>query len=500
MRQTTKSILLLLISLLLIFNNSYSQQKSKKNNEMKEENLREVVILETSYGNITIDFFENIAPKLVENFKNLTKSQFFDSIYFHRVIPGFVVQGGDPSTKGGGNRENAGMGQPGQPTVPAEFSNLSHKRGILSMARKGNDINSATSQFFICVADVGQLDGQYSVFGKVLEGMDVVDKIVAAPRDGKDNPLESIFILKAYTKYLPLPEPEENVKPKNEPCNTDEIVVLETSLGIIKFGFYDKIAPKHTAQIKTLINEKFYDGTTFHRVIPNFMIQGGDPNSKSLDKSTHGMGNSHLPNIPAEFSKLRHIKGTVAAARSNDPNSANSQFFINVNDNFFLDNQYTVFGEVIEGMDIAEKIVNVDRDERDNPNERVVINKAYLAIYNGSREEINKRLLAENQRIEQERPRIEQARLEKERKEEQEKRQKLTSKYGKTTADKIIAGKLEIGMTKAVCKELATNNGYLVSIVEQTANTEKWKFKHLIWDSGKYLYFNGDKLAKIVNY
>jgi cyclophilin family peptidyl-prolyl cis-trans isomerase len=375
MKQITKSILLILISLLM-FNNSYSQQ-SNKDNEVKKENLREVVILETSYGNITIDCFEKIAPKHVENFKNLAKSQFYDSTYFHRVIPGFVVQGGDPNTKGG-NRQNAGMGQPGQPTVPAEFSYLNHKRGILSMARKGNDINSATSQFFICVADVPHLDGQYSVFGKVLEGMDVVDKIVASPRDGNDNPLESVFIIKAYTKELPLPEPEENIKPENEACNTDEIVVLETSLGTIKFGFYDTIAPKHTAQIKTLVSEGFYDSTTFHRVIPGFMIQGGDPNSKSLDRSTHGMGNSDLPNIPAEFSKLRHVKGTVAAARSNNPNSANSQFFINVNDNFFLDNQYTVFGQVLEGMDVAEKIVNVDRDDRDNPKERVVIKKAYL--------------------------------------------------------------------------------------------------------------------------
>jgi len=377
MRQITKSILLVLISL-LIFNNSYSQ-KSTKSNEMKKENLREVVILETSYGNITIDCFENIAPQHVKNFKNLATSKFYDSTYFHRVIPGFVVQGGDPNTKGGGNRENAGMGQPGQPTVPAEISHLNHKRGILSMARKGNDLNSGTSQFFICVADVPHLDGQYSIFGKVIEGMDVVDKIVAAPRDGKDNPLESIFIIKAYTKKLPLPEPEENIIPEKEQCNTDEIAVLETSLGVIKFGFYDNIAPKHTKQIKTLISEGFYNGTTFHRVIPDFMIQGGDPNSKSLDKSTHGMGNSQLPNIPAEFSsKLRHNRGTVAAARSNDPNSANSQFFINVKNNFFLDNQYTVFGEVLEGMDVADKIVNVPRDERDNPNERVVIIKAYL--------------------------------------------------------------------------------------------------------------------------
>lgn len=165
--------------------NIYSQKKSTKKMPLPDKNIREVVVLETSYGNIVIDLFEQIAPKHVENFKNLVKTNFYDSTYFHRVIPGFVIQGGDPNTKDD-NRENDGFGKPEQPTVPAEFSHLSHKRGIVSMARKGNDINSATSQFFICVADVPQLDGEYSIFGKVIEGMDVVDKIVSAPRDGKD--------------------------------------------------------------------------------------------------------------------------------------------------------------------------------------------------------------------------------------------------------------------------------------------------------------------------
>ena len=369
-------MLIFLLSILVI-NVLFSQKKTKKKIAMPTQNLREVVVLETSYGNIVIDLFEKIAPKNVENFKNLAKTKFYDSSYFHRVIPGFVVQGGDPNTKDG-NRENDGMGKPGQPTVPAEFSQISHKRGILSMARKGDDVNSATSQFFICVADVPQLDGQYSVFGKVIEGMDVVDKIVAVPRDGKDNPNEHIYIKQAFVKGMDIKEPTENIKPSNDKCNTSEIAVLETTLGTIKFGFYDAIAPKHTAQIKKLISEGFYDSTTFHRVIPGFMIQGGDPNSKSNDRSTHGMGNSQLPNIPAEFSSLHHMKGTIAAARTQDPNTANCQFFINVNDNFFLDNQYTVFGEVIEGMDVAEKIVNVKRDQNDNPLEKVMIKKAYL--------------------------------------------------------------------------------------------------------------------------
>ena len=160
---------------------------------------KEVGVIETDFGKIVIEFFPEVAPKHVANFKKLASSGFYDSTTFHRVIPGFMIQGGDPNSKDN-DRSNDGMGQPGQPTVPAEFSKMSHKRGVVSAARKGNDINSATSQFFICVADVPRLDGQYSIFGKVIEGMDVVDKIVSVPRDQRDNPLKKVIMKKVYIK------------------------------------------------------------------------------------------------------------------------------------------------------------------------------------------------------------------------------------------------------------------------------------------------------------
>jgi cyclophilin family peptidyl-prolyl cis-trans isomerase len=169
---------------------------------------REVVVIETSMGNITIDLFENIAPKHVENFKKLISQKFYDSLYFHRVIPGFMIQGGDPNSRDN-DRANDGMGQPNQPVVQAEFSKISHKRGIISMARKLDDINSGSSQFFIMAANNPYLDGQYSIFGKVIEGIDVVDKIVNVPRDKRDNPIEHIYMKKVYlTKKAIIPSPE----------------------------------------------------------------------------------------------------------------------------------------------------------------------------------------------------------------------------------------------------------------------------------------------------
>jgi cyclophilin family peptidyl-prolyl cis-trans isomerase len=162
---------------------------------------KEVAIIETDFGKIIFEFLPDVAPKHVANFKKLATSGFYSGTAFHRVIPGFMIQGGDPNSKGN-DRSTYGMGQPGQPTVPAEFSKISHKRGIVSAARRGDDINSATSQFFVCVADVPHLDGQYSIFGRVIEGMDVVDKIVSVPRDPRDNPLKKVVMKKVYIKKL----------------------------------------------------------------------------------------------------------------------------------------------------------------------------------------------------------------------------------------------------------------------------------------------------------
>ena len=129
-------------------------------------------------------------------------------------------------------------------------------------------------------------------------------------------------------------------------------------------------APGHVKNFKDLAKKGFYDGTIFHRVIPGFMIQGGDPNTKSDDRSTHGMGGPGY-SIKAEFNDTPHKRGILSMARSQDPNSAGSQFFIVVKDSGFLDGKYTAFGKVLSGMAVADKIVNAPRDPRDNPNERI---------------------------------------------------------------------------------------------------------------------------------
>ncbi|MBX3096379.1 MAG: peptidylprolyl isomerase [Fimbriimonadaceae bacterium] len=151
----------------------------------------------------------------------------------------------------------------------------------------------------------------------------------------------------------------------------DDVAVIQTNHGDIWLRFFPDKAPKHVKNFLDLAKSGFYDGTKFHRVIPDFMIQGGDPNSKNDDRSDDGTGGNMKDgaevNVPAEFNDTSHTRGILSMARSNDPNSASSQFFIVVKDSNFLDGQYSAFGMAFAGMDVADKIKELPRDPNDNP-------------------------------------------------------------------------------------------------------------------------------------
>lgn len=158
---------------------------------------------------------------------------------------------------------------------------------------------------------------------------------------------------------------EEEIKKMSETK-----AVIETRFGNMEILFFPEVAPNHVNNMIELAKKGFYDGTIFHRVIPGFMIQGGDPNSKDTDRSKHGIGGPGYA-LEAEFNDKPHKRGILSMARSQHPDSAGSQFFICVADSRFLDEKYTVFGEVVSGMDVADKIVSQPRDSRDNPDERI---------------------------------------------------------------------------------------------------------------------------------
>jgi peptidyl-prolyl cis-trans isomerase B (cyclophilin B) len=155
-------------------------------------NTNEVAVIKTSEGELTLEFWPDVAPGHVKNFKKLARQGFYDGTCFHRVIKGFMIQGGDPLTKDEASQNRWGTGGPGH-TIKAEFSDKPHVRGVLSMARS-NDPNSAGSQFFICHADARFLDRQYTAFGRLIKGDDVLEKIATTPTQPGDRPVRRMNI------------------------------------------------------------------------------------------------------------------------------------------------------------------------------------------------------------------------------------------------------------------------------------------------------------------
>ncbi len=168
-----------------------------------------------------------------------------------------------------------------------------------------------------------------------------------------------------------------DVKPASPPSAPAPKAIIKTKFGDIHIKLYPDVAPKHVENFIKLAKSGFYDGTIFHRIIPGFMIQGGDPNTKnSLRKDTYGQGGPKNEKgnpilLKAEFSDIPHKRGIVSMARANEPDTAGSQFFVVVEQSPFLDGKYTAFGEVIKGLGVADKIVSVPRNDHDLPNDRI---------------------------------------------------------------------------------------------------------------------------------
>lgn len=170
---------------------------------------------------------------------------------------------------------------------------------------------------------------------------------------------------------------KNDVKPIPLPSDPRPKAIIKTKFGEMEMKFYPDLAPNHVENFIKLAKSGFYNGTIFHRVIPGFMIQGGDPNTKnSLRKETFGQGGPKDEKgnpivLKAEFTDTAHKRGIVSMARGNEPDTAGSQFFIVVEDSFFLDRKYTVFGQVTRGLGIADKIANLPRNDHDLPNDRI---------------------------------------------------------------------------------------------------------------------------------
>ncbi len=161
----------------------------------------------------------------------------------------------------------------------------------------------------------------------------------------------------------------------------DEVAVIVTKYGKIKIQLFSDVAPKHVENFKKLIKGRFYDGLAFHRAVPNLIVQGGDPNTKTGNRETWGMGVANQPKVEAEFNDRPFVEGTFGAARASDPNSASSQFFLCVRPNPNWDGKYTNYGQIISGIEVVRQMTLLPIDEQQRLTEKIVMLKVYLERY-----------------------------------------------------------------------------------------------------------------------
>jgi peptidyl-prolyl cis-trans isomerase B (cyclophilin B) len=308
-------------------------------------------VIETDMGTIVLDLLAEAAPKHVADFIAHAKQGAYDGTAIHRVIAMGIIQGGDPLSKDPALKDKYGTG--GLGVLRFEPNAEKHTRGAVSAVQIPGKRDSAGSQFFICVTDQPALDGQYTIFARVVEGITVAQKISMVPADAKAAPLERIEVKRVTIRDKPAPAAEAFVAESIAELAAHR-ALIETQMGNIVVEFYPDRAPNHVRNFLRLAQAGVYDGTAFHRVVRGFVIQGGHlpTRAEPLSEPQQAL----VRNLQPEFNDTPHDKGILSMARLDDPGSANSSFFIVTARTPALDGKYTVFGRVVEGLDVVEKI------------------------------------------------------------------------------------------------------------------------------------------------
>ena len=309
------------------------------------------VVLETDLGAIVIEVFPDKAPNHVAKFLAGIEDDTYIGTTFHRAVPRAIIQGGDPLTKDPRRPELYGHG--GLKELKMERNEVSHVRGTVSAVRLPGDPDSAGTQFFICVTNQTQLDGEYTAYGRVVEGMSVVEKISLLPIDASQLITQRVEVSRTYLRNTPPPE-----KLPFADASRDELgahrVIVKTDFGEIEIAVFAAEAPRHVRQFLTFTQLGLYNGTPIHRVVPSFVIQGGSINMRTSPiPEKYG---SLLKKLQPEFNRHKHLRGAVSMARGSEPDSAMDSFFICLEDQPPLDGRYTVFGEVVRGLDVIDLI------------------------------------------------------------------------------------------------------------------------------------------------
>jgi peptidyl-prolyl cis-trans isomerase B (cyclophilin B) len=307
-------------------------------------------VVNTTAGTFVIDLRPDLAPNHVGYFIKLAREGAYKGTTFHRVIRMGIIQGGDPLSKDPAKAKLYGTG--GLGLLKAEIGGEPATRGAVAAVLQPNKPDSGGAQFFVCVTDQPSLSGKYTVFGRVSEGMDVVQKISEAAATPEGTVSERIEIVSVDVRDTPPPEPE--------PFSTESVealrayrAVLDTSAGPITIEFFPDKAPNHVRAVLRLAAAGVLDGTSFHRVVKGFVVQTGFLSTRG--PLTEKQQKIVRP-LPPEFNDTKHVKGIVSMARLDDPASATTSFFICTGDASALDGKYTAFGRVVDGMNVVETI------------------------------------------------------------------------------------------------------------------------------------------------
>ena len=307
-------------------------------------------VVNTTTGTFVIDLRPDLAPNHVGYFMKLAREGAYKGTTFHRIIRLGVIQGGDPLTRDPVKAKLYGTG--GLGVLRAEFSSEPTTRGAVAMVLQPGKPDSGGAQFFVCVNDQASLSGKFTVFGRVVEGMDVVEKISQTPATPDFMATERIEILSVDVRDTPPPEPE--------PFSTESAdalaayhAVLDTSAGPITIEMLPSKAPETVRAFLRLASAGVFDGTSVHRVVKGFVIQTGSldtrgPLTEKQQKLVHP--------LKPEFNDTPHVKGIVSMARGDDPGSALTSFFIVTDNASSLDGKYTAFGRVVDGMAVVDAI------------------------------------------------------------------------------------------------------------------------------------------------
>jgi peptidyl-prolyl cis-trans isomerase B (cyclophilin B) len=330
-------------------------------------------VVDTTAGTVVLDLLPQAAPNHVGYFIKLAREGAYSGTTFHRLIKYGIIQGGDPLSRDPAKRDVYGTG--GLGVLRAEGGSEKHTRGAVSSVILPGKPDSGGAQFFICVVDQPVLDGQYTVFARVVEGMRVVEKISEAPVDEKGKATERIEIRSVTIRDKPAARPLA-FSTESAADLASYRVTLETTAGAIVVELRPDKAEQHVRNFLRLASEGVYEGTAFHRVVRGFVIQAGSMNSRREPLSEPQQ--RLVGTLQPEFNDLAHVKGTLSMARGDEPASASTSFFICTAPSPGLDRVYTAFGRVVDGMAVVEAIEGAPVDG-ETPKQRIEITRVRVA-------------------------------------------------------------------------------------------------------------------------